>query len=106
MLELNGDNFEEEVLESEGVTVVDFWSESCEPCKELKPKFKDLAEKYSDEAKFAALDIQGNRRLAIGQQVMGLPSILIYEDGEKSEHLSGEDLTIAEVEEALQEYIN
>ncbi len=106
MLELDGDNFSEEVLESEGITVVDFWSESCEPCKELKPKFKELADKYDDDAKFAALDIQGNRRLAIGQQVMGLPAILIYEDGEKEEHLTGDDLTIEEVEAALENYIN
>lgn len=106
MLELNGDNFAEEVLESEGITVVDFWSESCEPCKELKPKIQELAERYEEEAKFAALDIQGNRRLAIGQQVMGLPAILIYEDGEKAEHLTGEGLTVEEVEEALTEYID
>ncbi len=105
MLELDGDNFEEEILESEGIAVVDFWSESCEPCMELAPKFEDLAEKHEGDAKFAKLNIQGNRRLAIGQQVMGLPSVLIYQDGEKQEHLSGDDLTIDEVEEALQEYL-
>ncbi|SDL80550.1 thioredoxin TrxA [Halarsenatibacter silvermanii] len=105
MLELDGDNFETEILEAEGLAVVDFWSESCEPCKELAPDFEELAEKYEEEARFATLDIQGNRRLALGQQVMGLPSIVIYEDGEKKEHLTGDDLTIDEVEDALQKYL-
>lgn len=101
MLELNGDNFEEEVLESKGLTVVDFWSEKCEPCLELKPEIEKLAEEYDGQAKFGALNLKGNRRLAMRQQVMGLPSIIFYQDGEKAEHLSGDDLSIEEIEETL-----
>ncbi len=105
MLELNKDNFEEEVLESEGIVVVDFWSESCDPCLELMPEIENLAEKYEGQAKFAKLNIKGNRRLAMSQQVMGLPSIVIYQDGEKQEHLSGEDLEASEVDEAVANYV-
>jgi len=105
MLELNKDNFDSEVLESEGVVVVDFWSESCDPCLELMPEIEKLAEKYEGQAKFAKLNIQGNRRLAMSQQVMGLPSIVIYQDGEKQEHLSGEDLEASEVDEALAKFV-
>jgi len=105
MLELDGDNFEDEVLEGEGLTVVDFWSEKCDPCMELKPKIEELEEQYEGKARFAELNLKGNRRLAMGQQVMGLPSVLFYEDGEKVEHLSGDDLSIDDIEKTLNELL-
>lgn len=105
MIELTKDNFDEEVTKSEGLVVVDFWSESCDRCLEIMPDFKNLAENYSDIAKFAKLDIKGNRRLAIGQKVLGLPSIVFYKDGDKIEHLSGEDLEIEDIENTLNEMI-
>ena len=105
MLELTKDNFEEEVLQGEGLVVVDYWSDSCDRCLEIMPDVKELAEEYSDKAKFAKLNIKGNRRLAIGQKVLGLPSIVFYKDGEKLEHLSGEDLEVEDIEQTLQEVI-
>ncbi|MBF8437916.1 thioredoxin [Halanaerobiaceae bacterium Z-7014] len=105
MLELNKENFDSEVLESDGIVVVDFWSESCDPCKELMPEVEKLAEEYGDKAKFAKLNIKGNRRLAMKQQVMGLPSIVFYVDGEKTEHLSGDDLEPADIEATLNELL-
>ncbi|MFW6294167.1 MAG: thioredoxin TrxA [Halanaerobium sp.] len=103
MLELNKENFEEEVLNSEGKVVVDFWSDNCDLCLDIMPDVKELAEEYADHFKFAKLNIKGNRRLAISQKVLGLPSIVFYEDGEKVEHLSGEDLEVEDIREALEE---
>lgn len=103
MLELNKENFEEEVLNAEGKVVVDFWSDSCDLCLDIMPDVKELAEEYADDFKFAKLNIKGNRRLAISQKVLGLPSIVFYEDGEKVEHLSGEDLEVEDIKEALEQ---
>lgn len=105
MLELTKDNFEEEVLQGNGLVVVDYWSDSCDRCLEIMPDVKELAKEYSDKAKFAKLNIKGNRRLAIGQKVLGLPSIVFYKDGEKLEHLSGEDLEVEDIEKTLQEML-
>ncbi len=105
MIVLEKDNFEEEITKHSGVAMVDFWSESCDLCKELMPDVEKLAEKYGDKMKFAKLDIQGKRRLAMAQGVMGLPSLVFYKDGEKKEHLSGEDLDPAEIEKVIQSYI-
>ncbi len=104
MLELNKDNFESEVLDSEGVVLVDFWSDNCDLCLDLMPDVEELAEKYGDKIKFAKLNIKGNRRLAIGQKVLGLPSLVFYEDGEKKEHLSGDELEPEDIEEVLKKY--
>ena len=83
MIELNKDNFDAEVLQAEGVVFVDFWSEKCEPCMALMPDVLAFAEKNAGRAKFCKLDTAGNRRLAMGQKVMGLPTLVFYKGGEK-----------------------
>ncbi|WP_261858572.1 thioredoxin TrxA [Photobacterium sanguinicancri] len=104
MIELNKDNFDAEV-KVDGVVLVDFWSESCGRCIELMPEVMELAEKYGSEIKFCKLNIQGNRRLAMAQKVMGLPSFVFYKNGEKIEHLSGEELEMEDVANKVESYI-
>jgi len=83
MIELNKDNFEAEVLQADGLVFVDFWSEKCEPCMALMPEVVAFAEKNAGRAKFCKLDTAGNRRLAIAQKVMGIPTLVFYKGGEK-----------------------
>lgn len=101
MLELNKDNFEEEVLKAEGVTLVDYWSPTCEPCKALMPHIEELEKEYSEKVKFTSLDITKARRLAIGQKVLGLPVIAIYKGGEKVDSLVGDEATEKAVKELI-----
>lgn len=104
MLELTRDNFEEEVLEADGYVLVDYWGPSCEPCKALMPHIEKLEEEYGDKIKFTSLDITKARRLAISQQVLGLPVIAIYKDGEKIDSVVGDDATASSVEEMIKKY--
>ncbi|MGF1717334.1 thioredoxin TrxA [Photobacterium chitinilyticum] len=104
MIELNKENFDAEV-NVDGVVLVDFWSENCGRCIELMPDVMELAEKYGSEIKFCKLNIQGNRRLAMAQKVMGLPSFVFYKNGEKIEHLSGEELEMEDVAQRVESYI-
>lgn len=103
MKELDKDNYDAET--GTGLVIVDFWGESCSRCLELMPDVHKLAETYGDKIKFCSLNIAGNRRLAMAQKVMGLPSFLIYQNGEKKEHLTGEDLDIDKIEQAIKSYI-
>ena len=105
MLELNKENFEGEVLQSEGYVLVDFWSPSCEPCKALMPFVEELESAHGDKIKFTGLDITKARRLAIGQKVMGLPAIAIYKDGEKIDSVVADDATNESVEAMIKKYI-
>jgi len=105
MIELNKDNFEEEVLKAEGPVLVDYWGPTCEPCKALMPHVHALAEKDGDKVKFASLDITKARRLAIKQKVLGLPAIIIYKDGQEVERLSESQATAEAVEEMVKKYI-
>lgn len=93
MLEFNKDNFQAEVLEAQGLVLVDYWSPKCEPCMELMPEVVKLSEEYAGKIKFGKVNIVDNRRLAIGQKVLGLPTIIMYQDGEKVWELA-KDFTI------------
>ncbi|MGQ7807586.1 thioredoxin family protein [Hafnia alvei] len=99
MIELNKDNFTDQT--ANGLVLVDFWSENCTRCKELMPDIHQFAEKYADKMTFCSLNIQGNRRLAMQQKVMGLPSIVFYRDGERIQHISGESLDREQIEQAI-----
>jgi thioredoxin 1 len=106
MIELNKDNFEAEVLQATSTVIVDFWGEKCEPCKALMPEVHALAEKYGDKIKMCTLNTTANRRLAIAQRVMGLPTFIVYKNGEKAKEISGaENCTPETVENLIKEYI-
>jgi len=101
MLELTKETFEPEVLQSEGTILVDFYSDSCEPCQELMPKVVALSEKYGDKIKFTKLNTMKARRVAIGQKVLGLPVIAVYKNGEKASELVKEECTEENIEKMV-----
>ena len=102
MLELNKENFEQEVLKAEGKVFVDFYSKGCVPCQALMPFVHTCADKYGHKLKFAGLDIEQARRLAISQKVLGLPVMAIYENGVKIEELVKDDATETSIEAMIE----
>lgn len=98
MLAVHKDNFEAEVLQAEGLVLVDWWGPKCEKCLAVMPDVEALAEKYGDQVKFCSLDTTGNRRLAISQKVLGLPVIGFYRNGEKIDELAKDDVNKENIE--------
>ena len=98
MIALDKDTFQVEVKEVKGLVLVDYWSESCEPCKALMPEVAALSEKFGAQVKFTKLDITKARRLAIAEQVLGLPTIILYKDGLKIEELTKDNATAGNIE--------
>ncbi len=89
MIELNKDNFEEEVLKSDLPVLVDLWGPKCGPCLALMPQVEDLSHEYEGRVKFCKLNVAENRKLVISLRVMGVPTFLFYKGGEIVERLSG-----------------
>ncbi|MEG0308225.1 MAG: thioredoxin family protein [Clostridium sp.] len=105
MLELNKDNFEAEVINSECPVFVDFWGDKCEICIELMPGVHELEPKYGDKIKFASLNIGGSRRVAISQKVLGLPTMKIYNDGACVATITPDKIsTLDDIETFVKEY--
>lgn len=105
MLAVDKDTFQGEVLEAEGVVLVDFWSDGCEPCKALMPDVEELEGQYGDKAKFVKLNTTQARRLAIKEKVMGLPTVAIYKDGAKIDEVTKDDATRANIEALIKKYV-
>ena len=105
MVDLDRNNFEEEVLNAEGTVFVDFYGDGCVPCEALSPFVDEMAEKYGDKLKFTKLNTSKARRLAISQRVLGLPVMAIYKDGEKVEELVKDDCTHENIENMIKKYI-
>jgi len=105
MLEVDKTTFEEEVLKAEGYVLVDFYGDGCVPCAALMPHVHALADEYGDKMKFCSINTSKARRLAIGQKVLGLPTITVYKDGEKVEELVKDDATAENVAAMVRKYI-
>jgi len=83
------ENFQAEVLEASQPVLVDFTAVWCGPCKMLDPVVKELASEWEGVAKVVKLDVDDNASIAIQYQVMGVPTLMLFINGEPKERLSG-----------------
>ena len=75
-------NFEEEVIKSTVPVVIDFWAAWCVPCKMIAPTLDELAQEFAGKAKIGKLNVDENREIAGKYGIRGIPSLLLFKDGE------------------------
>lgn len=103
MVDLTKENFEEEVIQAQGIVLVDFYGDGCVPCQALMPHIHGFEEVYGDRIKFTSLNTTKARRLAIAQKVLGLPVIAIYKGGEKVAECVKDDATPENIEKMIKD---
>ena len=101
VIEINRDNFEQEVVESEVPVLVDFWGPQCKPCLALTPAVEELEKVYTDKIKVTKLCATENRMLCARLRVLGLPTFLFYKDAVEVNRLTGDDITKNGIREAI-----
>ena len=87
--EITGDNFQAEVLDAPEPVLVDFSAVWCGPCKMLKPIVHELAGEWGESVKVVELDVDYAPEIAIKYQIMGVPTLMLFINGEVRERLSG-----------------
>lgn len=92
-------NFNEEV--ANGVVLVDFWATWCGPCKMIAPVLEEIDAEIGDQVKIAKLDVDNNQATAAEYQVMSIPTLLLFKDGQQVAKTVG-----FQPKEALVEFIN
>lgn len=81
-LEFTDRNFEETVLNSGQLTVVDFWAQWCGPCRAISPIIEELADEYAGRVLVGKVDVDSNQELAMRYSIRSIPTILIVKDGQ------------------------
>ena len=76
------ENFENDVLKSSMLTLVDFWAEWCGPCKQISPLLEEIANEKKDIVKVIKLNVDENRETAEKYNIMGIPTLLLFKGGE------------------------
>ncbi|GIU43488.1 thioredoxin TrxA [Shewanella algidipiscicola] len=82
IITLSDDSFENDVLKSDIPVVVDFWAEWCGPCKMIAPILDDVAEEYEGKVTIAKLNVDQNNASPAKYGVRGIPTLLIFKNGE------------------------
>ena len=82
-VEVNGNNFKQEVLESTIPVLVDFWAPWCMPCRMLAPTIEKLAEENQGKLKVCKLNIDENQNIASQHGIQGIPTLIIFKEGKE-----------------------
>ena len=80
VLKITNSNFNEEVLNSDKITIVDFYADWCGPCKMMSPIIDKIAEE-NDNIKVGKLNVDDAQDIAMKYNVMSIPTIIIFKNG-------------------------
>ena len=79
---VSDDTFEHEVLGADGPVLVDFWAEWCSPCKQVAPSLEEISEEMAGRLAIAKIDIDENPMTPSKYGVRGIPTMMLFRDGE------------------------
>ncbi len=80
-INLNKENFEEEVLKSDKLVLVDFWASWCGPCKMIAPVLEEIAKENEEKVKICKVNIDEQGDLATEYQILSIPTLILFKDG-------------------------
>ena len=89
LVELTEANYTPEVEDAKIPVIIDFYATWCGPCKITKPIFEELSAEYEGKVKFALLNIDQHRNLAIKFGITSIPAFTIIKDGEAQGKITG-----------------
>jgi thioredoxin 1 len=81
--------FESEVLQADKPTLVDFWAEWCGPCRMVAPVVQEIAEELGEKMRVAKMDVDSNRETPMQYGIQGIPTLILFKDGEEAARIVG-----------------
>ncbi|MEQ8638564.1 MULTISPECIES: thioredoxin family protein [Gimesia] len=81
--------YEEHVLRSNEPVLVDFWAAWCQPCLEMKPIIRELAEEYDGRVKIGQMNVKDNPFTTAKYEIEAIPALLLFQDGKLFRRING-----------------
>jgi len=88
-IQINSQNFEEEIIQSATPVLLEFGGVWCKPCKTLEPLLLKLGETWGDRLKLAKLDVDDHPEIAMQYHVMSVPTTILFINGSQKEVIVG-----------------
>jgi len=88
IIEVTDVNFQAEVLESETPVLVDFWAPWCGPCRVIAPALEEINEE-TENLRVVKLNVDDNQQTAASYDVMSIPTIILFKNGEVATKIIG-----------------
>ena len=82
-------SFDTDVVNSDGLVLVDFWAAWCGPCKAIAPVLEELAEDYQGRVKIVKVDVDANPQSAARFGIRSIPTLFVFQNGERVEPVVG-----------------
>jgi thioredoxin len=89
IITLSDANFDETVKSADGAVLVDFWAEWCGPCKMIAPILEEIAAEQGVRIQVAKLNVDENLESARRFEVMSIPTMILFKDGEPQHRIVG-----------------
>jgi thioredoxin 1 len=106
IVKLTKDNFDSEVLNSRDIYLVDFWANWCVPCKHTEPIIDELAQELKDKIKIGKVNVENDGEIANRFSVRGIPTFLIFKNGEVINQLTSGTIKKETFLEILRNHLN
>ena len=88
IIEINTNNFQDEVVNSDKPVLLDFWAAWCGPCRMVGPVLEEIGEERSD-IKVGKINVDDQPELARQFRIMSIPTLVVFKDGEKVNQATG-----------------
>ncbi|MBL7716223.1 MAG: thioredoxin [Bdellovibrionales bacterium] len=87
--EVSDQSFDNDVLKSGALSLVDFWAEWCGPCRMLAPTIEGLADQYQGKVKVFKMDVDQNPNTPGKYHIRGIPTVILFKNGQVLDQLVG-----------------
>jgi thioredoxin 1 len=87
--ELTDSNFKEKVLDTDKLSVIDFWAEWCGPCRAIGPVIEELSKEYEGRVTIGKVNVDHNPQLSMNYGITSIPAILFVKGGKVVDKLVG-----------------
>ncbi|MEY2586938.1 MAG: hypothetical protein RLY11_787 [Bacteroidota bacterium] len=87
--EFTDSNFQAEVLDSDKLTMIDFWAEWCGPCRAIGPVIEELSKEWEGKVNIGKVNVDHNPQLSMNYGITSIPAILFIKNGQVVDKLVG-----------------